>query len=1068
MASTSIDAISIRVSGNASGAKRSLDQLCATLGKVSAKTTAEASGLTAVSSALGRVTRAANSVKPTGIDKLAQSIGNLKLTKSNLGNIERLPAVLSKFSQFNGSAFNAQAAQVASGLDRMAAAAKRYTQAMSAMPRSMRGIASMSRSVTAANANLSMAAQQAASGASAMASNVSSASGETSSLMGKINSLVSKFSTLDVVMSGVGRGLNRALQEASQYVEDQNLAAVVLEEHYESMYDYWDRAQSLMGVDAAQAIKYQGYFQELMTGMGIAGSEAANMSKQLTQLGYDLSSFENISIDDAMLKLQSGISGELEPLRRIGYDISQARMEQDKYKLSMEGSVATMTQAQKTYLRYWEIMNQVTESHGDLARSLNSPMNQVRIFQSQVQILARSLGFLLVPALNAVLPYLTALVKLLIQAAQAVAMFFGIDPSSWMADLSTVDTTSLQGSTAGIADNMDKTASGTQKAAKAAKEFKKQLLGFDQINNITDSNSSDSGAGGGGGAGAGGGGGSFKLPNSDYDFFSGLAESAVDKALENLKKMGPVLAVLLKDWRAIAVVAKAVRDFVKGISAGMKSSKFTVKPLNLKLPKAFEKGYDVAVRFKETKLGQTVLKWKKSIEKGLSAVKVAFKDSEAVKAASKLAKKVSKVLSKIGDAAKMSGVLAPIAKEVKSILDLPLLGKALKTVGKFIGPLGTILSIVDLFRGGAGIFESITQGKDIAMDDIASIATSAIGLLSIFGPGGLIAGAVIAGVTAIGALVYNKREEIKGFFTGTAQWVSANIIEPVKTKLGEIAGWFKTNVADPVGEKVTGIATFFSTLYETVSGIFAAIANVILAAFILAKKYVSEKFVKPVQTAMSKLWEKIKAIFGKVASWVGSKVITPVVSKVRSLKDKVSSVANSIKSTFTKAWSAVKSAAVTAFNGIASAVSGAFSKVKSVIAGIVNGIIDGVNLFIGGLQKVSDVASKITKKDIHINTIPHVSFAADGGVFDKGQMFVAREAGPELVGSYGGKSAVVNNAQIVDAVSRGVAQAVSAVMGGQQGGGDTEINVRLYLDGREVIKSINRTQRRAGKVLLEV
>lgn len=1061
-----IEAISIKVSGNASGAKRSLDQLCMTLGKVATKTTAAASGLTAVSSSLARVTRAANSVKPTGIDKLAQSIGNLKLTKTNLGNIERLPAVLSKFSQFNGAAFTAQAAQVASGLDKMSAAAGRYAQAMSAMPRSMRGIATMSRSVAAANTNLSRTSQQASSSMSNVSSSTDDASGSAGTLSARITPLLSKLNSIRTVAAALSNSFGKALGEASQYIEDQNLAAVVLEEHYGSMYDFWNSAQNLMGVDAAQAIKYQGYFQELMTGMGIAGDEAANMSKQLTQLGYDLSSFENLSVDDAMLKLQSGISGELEPLRRIGFDLSQARMEQDKYKLSMEGHVATMTQAEKTYIRYWEIMNQVTESHGDLARSLNSPMNQIRIFQSQVQILARNLGFLLVPALNAVLPYLTAIVKLLIQAAQAVAMFFGVDPSSWMADLSTVDTTSLQGSTAGIADNMDKTASGTKKAAKAAKEFKKQLLGFDQINNITDTKGSDGGSGGGGG-GAGGGSG-FKLPNSDYDFFKGLANSAVDKAMENLKKMGPLLLGILKTWKAIALTAKNAKEFVKGVVTGMKSAKFSIKPNSLKLPKAFERGYSIAVRFKETKLGQTVLKWKAAIEKGLSAIKIGFAETKVGKVAASLGKLFAGKFSKAGDLSKVGSILGPLSKELKKVLDMPLIGKALSSVGKFLGPLGTILSIVDGIMGVGSIFESITQGKDIAMGDIASVATSAIGLGAIFGPTGMLVGAIIGGVAAIGAVIYNKREEIKGFFTGVGEWFSTNVIEPVKAKFGEIADWFKTNVVNPVGEKINGIAAFFTGLWETASGIFAAIANIILAAFILAKQYVSEKFVKPVKTAMGKLWEKIKSIFGKAASWVNTKVIQPVVAKVKAMKAKVTAIASSIKSAFSKAFSFIKSAAVTAFSGVASAIGNAFNKVKSVVQGIVNGIIDGVNIFIGGLQKVSDVASKVTDKDIHINTLQHVSFAADGGVFGNGQMFVAREAGPEMVGQYGSKSAVVNNDQIVEAVSRGVAQAVSAVMSGQQGGGDTEVNVRLYLDGREVIKSINRAQRRAGKVLLEV
>lgn len=89
---------------------------------------------------------------------------------------------------------------------------------------------------------------------------------------------------------------------------------------------YGETVSEVLGIDLSDWIRNQGVFNTLLTGFGDTADRAALMSKNLTQLGYDLSLFFNISVEDSMQKLQSGISGELEPLRRLGYDLSQARL----------------------------------------------------------------------------------------------------------------------------------------------------------------------------------------------------------------------------------------------------------------------------------------------------------------------------------------------------------------------------------------------------------------------------------------------------------------------------------------------------------------------------------------------------------------------------------------------------------------------------------------------------------------------------------------------------------------------------------------------------------------------
>lgn len=104
------------------------------------------------------------------------------------------------------------------------------------------------------------------------------------------------------------------INESNDYVENLNLFTVAMGEYASEAQKYAEQVGAIMGIDPSEWMRNQGIFNTLLTGFGVAFEKAAVMSKNLTQLGYDLSSFFNITFADAMQKLQSGISGELEPL----------------------------------------------------------------------------------------------------------------------------------------------------------------------------------------------------------------------------------------------------------------------------------------------------------------------------------------------------------------------------------------------------------------------------------------------------------------------------------------------------------------------------------------------------------------------------------------------------------------------------------------------------------------------------------------------------------------------------------------------------------------------------------
>lgn len=112
------------------------------------------------------------------------------------------------------------------------------------------------------------------------------------------------------------------IRESHEYIENLNLFNVSIGQYAAEAQKYAEQVAEIMGIDPSEWMRNQGVFNTIITGFGVASDKAYLMSKNLTQLGYDISSFYNISFEDAMTKLQSGISGELEPLRRLGYDLS--------------------------------------------------------------------------------------------------------------------------------------------------------------------------------------------------------------------------------------------------------------------------------------------------------------------------------------------------------------------------------------------------------------------------------------------------------------------------------------------------------------------------------------------------------------------------------------------------------------------------------------------------------------------------------------------------------------------------------------------------------------------------
>lgn len=373
-----------------------------------------------------------------------------------------------------------------------------------------------------------------------------------------------KFGTLLYVFRKVASFLGYAITKAGEYQEDLNLFTVSMGAYAEEAYNYAQKVSEVMGIDPAEWMRNQGVFNTIISGFGVAADKAAFMSKNLTQLGYDIASFYNINFSDAMQKVQSGIAGELEPLRRLGYDLSVARLQQEALNLGITKSVSAMTQAEKAQLRYYAMMTQVTQVQGDMARTLENPTNMLRVFKAQLEQVARAIGNLFIPILTKVLPVMIAFAKALREIIAAIAKLFGVtlNEPEWGNGFTGAAT-----GTEDIADNLSD-------ATDSAKELKRYLAGFDELNVLPEQAQSAAG----GGLGGIGGGGDLGIDLPGYDFLSGAVN-------ENIEM-----------WR------KRLQPFVDWVISGINRVKKTFDKLDFsKLESAFGRLWTSA-----KKLGGTI------------------------------------------------------------------------------------------------------------------------------------------------------------------------------------------------------------------------------------------------------------------------------------------------------------------------------------------------------------------------------------------------------------------------------------------------------------------------------
>lgn len=688
------------------------------------KIPAAVSGLNGVDfySMSGSITQLTNALAPLSI----LDASNLKALGSAFNAIGKVPDLTEKLKATDLDSFASSCQKISAAITPLVSQLDKVGNAFAKLPPQLSKVVTQANRVTAANEK--------------QRKSYLSLSNQMNGFMRNMAKLVS--------LKAIAEYLGNAVAKFNDFYEATDLFHNAMGNLSGEADTLISKMQGLLDVDPTKAMTYMATIQSLGTSFGLTSDKAYILSKNLTQLAYDEGSYWNKNVAETFTAMSSAISGEIEPIRRLGVDLSQARLQQELLALGFNKQVSSLSQADKAVLRYIAIMKQTANVQGNLAQTIQSPANQIKILKAQLDMLAKSVGSLLYPAMKSILPPLIAAVQLIREFVQWVAKLMGVK-------VVFTDFTKSADSVGGIGDAMDDTTDSTKKAAKALKDY---TMGFDELNIIDPTQGS---SGSGGGASAGNILGDVNL--SGYDMFKQYNEEfakQIDAIKQKIKAMLPLIATVataLAAWK----LTNLITDIVDAISK-MNALKSIVLGLGV---------FTVGVVLEITGI-------KDAIENGVNGKNFA----EIVLGA---------LIGTTGAAILGKG----IAQFIVTGFGNTAVGAAIKaaggsTAGAIIGAaVGGVVTGIPMFV--TGVYDAVKNGLNtlngILIPLGSTMAGAGIGAIigSLGGPIGTgigtLIGLIVGGLTDVGIAIYQNwdkitesldkaSESLKNWFVGVGEW----------------------------------------------------------------------------------------------------------------------------------------------------------------------------------------------------------------------------------------------------------------------------------------------------------
>ena len=843
-------------------------------------------------------------------------------------------------------------------------------------------------------------------------------------------------SKFNISLRGLGRTVRKVaslfggwFQESNDYVEALNLFEVAMGDAGDAAMAYGQKVQDLMGIDIQDWLESQGSFQQLLEGYGIAEDVSAKMSKQLTQLGYDLSSLWNVDVDTAMKRLQSGMSGQIKGLKVWGINLSVAQLRETALAHGIELSTAKMTEGQKAMLRYVTLMEKTTDVQGDLARTLITPANSMRIFEQQVTQLRRALGQIVSVVLVELIPAFQAFISILTDVAKAIANFLGYK-------LPEIDYSGLaDGAT--WADDM---ANGLGAAAASAKKLQSYTMGFDELN-VIDPTKGSSGST------------PNTLPNDfgfdpddyEYDFLG-----KIDGDMEELKS---------KITEGLAEITTLVSGFMLALGV-MLAVTGTNVPLGLGLIAKGAVGLGAAAAINWNSMSDQ-LSTTLSLITGL--VGGASLAAGAILTFSGANMPLGIGLMALGLASLAGAVAINWHGSEEHITD------AITTLTGILSGAALVLGAIMTFSGanlplGIGLMAAGAVGLGSALalnwNGVTDPVARAISSLQILlGTALLAMGAILAfsggsialgiGLMAAGALTVGSAvalnwsgvsSEVEKIITGLSVALGTALLV-----VGGVLAFSGGNIPLGVGLMAAGAATLASAVAVNWNGLSAevqkqitSIMTVVGGALLVVGAVLALSMAAlplglglmaagaiTLGSAAALNWDGVKntiagIVAGIVAILSGSLMVVGILLCLSG-----AGVGLGLALLFAgfkgahAAWSLDD-------NPITKFVKTMANKIVDIINVVINAINDLFHIQFNGL-KIAGVEI-IPAFDVRLVNLPTIPAFADGGFPAMGQYFLARENGAEMVGQIGRRTAVANNDQIVNGITNGVEEGNTALI----------------------------------------
>ena len=289
----------------------------------------------------------------------------------------------------------------------------------------------------------------------------------------------SMFRSFLYTMRRLGRWVYDMTKAYASYIENINLATVAyngLEESMKSLYPFVEKISLAFGLNESEVIRAVGLFKQMANAMQLTQEQGDLLSTGLTKMAYDISSLYNLPFDRALSALQSALVGQTKPIRSAtGADITENTLRLTLQDLNIGKEIRELSFVEKRLVMVISLTKQLANAQGDLANTLESPANQLKVLSQQLERLKIALGEFFEIGMRYILPLLNGIVMALVVIIETFTEFIKqlIGYEEYQPN-----TDGLQGTS----DQLDELIDGMEEANKEAEELEKHLLGIDELN----------------------------------------------------------------------------------------------------------------------------------------------------------------------------------------------------------------------------------------------------------------------------------------------------------------------------------------------------------------------------------------------------------------------------------------------------------------------------------------------------------------------------------------------------------------------------------------------------------